>query len=284
MMYKEIINKAFLFYNIDEIYKDKCFELADKINQNKKFVEYIQVLYKKLYCEEFSKVKELWKTKNISELFSVDVDPFVTNIMLLLGYQIHEDNMKKLNFDESQISIQKRRVKECFENDLKIRNYDGIRISQLLWAIYFIRGKIIEIGCLQFEYENENNIKIHIPRNTNLDILEVKKSIVDSVIKIEKVFKIKKFKYICKSWLISNQINKIMDRNTNISNFYNLFDVVDGDNCINDILNFVYNIDRCDNCHLLQENTILQRKIKQKLINGEVFYLGLGTLKFDNLK
>lgn len=75
-----------------------------------------------------------------------------------------------------------------------------------------------------------------------------------------------------------------MDRNTNISNFYNLFDVVDGDNCINYILNFVYNIDRCDNYHLLQENTILQRKIKQKLINGEVFYLGLGTLKFDNLK
>lgn len=163
-----------------------------------------EFFYKKLYCEEFSKVKELWKTKNISELFSVDVDLFVTNIMLLLGYQIHEDNMKKLNFDESQISIQKRRVKECFENDLKIRNYDGIRISQLLWAIYFIRGKIIEIGCLQFEYENENNIKIHIPRNINLDILEVKKSIVDSVIKIEKVFKIKKFKYICKSWLISN--------------------------------------------------------------------------------
>lgn len=43
MMYKEIINKAFLFYNIDEIYKDKCFELSDKINQNKKFFECIRV-------------------------------------------------------------------------------------------------------------------------------------------------------------------------------------------------------------------------------------------------
>ena len=62
-----------------------------------------------------------------------------------------------------------------------------------------------------------------------------------------------------------------------------LFDVIDGEDCIKDILNFVYNIDKCDNYNLLQENTMLQKLIKKKLMNGNKFYLGLGILNNNNL-
>lgn len=281
MMYKKIINKAFDFYNIDEIYKDKCFELLNKLNKND--YKSFKKICKKLYYEDFNEVKKLWNIKNINELFESNVDLFVTNVILLVGYRLHKKNMKKLKFDNEQINIQKRRVKECFENDLTVRKYDGIRVSQLLWAVYFIRGKIIEIGCLQFGYEDENKVKIHIPKNTNLNIIEVKKSIDKSRIEIEKIFKIKEFKYICNSWLISNQIYSILDNNTNISKFHDLFDVIDGEDCIKDILNFVYNIDKCDNYNLLQENTMLQKLIRKKLMNGNKFYLGLGILNNNNL-
>lgn len=281
MTYIKMINEAFTFYNIDDRYKNKCYELLNKVFHNENFYKSFKRLYKKLYYGKFDKVGALWKFKDINELFKTDIDPFLTNIMLLLGYQIHKNNIKKLNLDKNQVNIQKRRVKECFENDLIIRNYDGIRMSQMLWATYFIRGKIIEIGCLQFEYEDKKNIKIHIPKNTNLDILEVKKSIAKSKREIEKIFKINEFKYICNSWLISNQIYNIVDKNTNISNFHNLFEIADGEDCINDILNFVYGIDKCDDYSSLQENTTLQRAIKQKLINGEKFYTGLGTLKYN---
>lgn len=281
MMYKKIINKAFDFYNIDEIYKDKCFELLNKLNKND--YKSFKKICKKLYYEDFNEVKKLWNIKNINELFESNVDLFVTNVILLVGYRLHKKNMKKLKFDNEQINIQKRRVKECFESDLTVRKYDGIRVSQLLWAVYFIRGKIIEIGCLQFGYEDESKVKIHIPKNTNLNIIEVQKSIDKSRIEIEKIFKIKEFKYICNSWLISNQIYSILDNNTNISKFHDLFDVIDGEDCIKDILNFVYNIDKCDNYNLLQENTMLQKLIKKKLMNGNKFYLGLGILNNNNL-
>lgn len=281
MMYKKIINKAFDFYNIDEIYKDKCFELLNKLNKND--YKSFKKICKKLYYEDFNEVKKLWNIKNINELFESNVDLFVTNVILLVGYRLHKKNMKKLKFDNEQINIQKRRVKECFGSDLTVRKYDGIRVSQLLWAVYFIRGKIIEIGCLQFGYEDESKVKIHIPKNTNLNIIEVQKSIDKSRIEIEKIFKIKEFKYICNSWLISNQIYSILDNNTNISKFHDLFDVIDGEDCIKDILNFVYNIDKCDNYNLLQENTMLQKLIKKKLMNGNKFYLGLGILNNNNL-
>ena len=96
---------------------------------------------------------------------------------------------------------------------------------------------------------------------------------------MKKIYSIKNFKYICNSWLLSKQIYEIIDRNSNISKFYDLFDVTEGEECINDILNFVYGMDQCEDYSLLSENTTLQKKIKMQLLNENKFYLGMGVLK-----
>lgn len=96
---------------------------------------------------------------------------------------------------------------------------------------------------------------------------------------MEQIYAIKNFKYICNSWLLSKQIYEIIDENSNISKFYNLFDTTEGEECINDILNFVYGIDKCEDYSLLPTNTSLQSNIKNELLNGKIFYLGLGVLK-----
>lgn len=46
-------------------------------------------------------------------------------------------------------------------------------------------------------------------------------------------------------------------------------------------MNFVYGINKCSDYKKLSEETILQKKIKEQLLNGEKFYLGLGVLKQD---
>lgn len=281
MIDKSIINEAINFYNIDLQYKDKCYNSIEEIDKNEKLKLEFFNLYKKLYTEEFEKIKQLWKYKDVNELFCRSTNPFLTNIMILLGYNYHIENMKKHNFDDIQINIHKKRVKECFENDLKIRKRNGIRISQMLWAIYFIRAKIIEIGSLQFECDSKFDlvVKIHIPRNTNLNIFKVKESIKKSRTEIKKIYSIEDFEYKCNSWLLSNQIYEIIDKNSNISKFHDLFNIIEGEECINDILNFVYEVDRREDYSLLTTNTTLQRKIKDQLLNGKIFYLGLGVLK-----
>ena len=277
------IDNAFKFYNIDEKYKNRCYECIKKINNNDHYKKVFNNVYKKLYCGDFKEIKELWSIKNIDELFISNTDPFCTNIMVLLGFKIHKNNIEKIKLDNNQISIHKKRVKECFENDLENRDYKGIRISQMLWSIYFIRTRIIEVGRLQYEYtvndDNKTIIKIHIPRGNKLDILSVKKSLSDSKEQLKKVFNINNYEYICNSWLLSNQIYEVIGKDTNISKFHELFNVKDGENCINDILNFVYELGECDNYSLLPENTILQKKVKEQLLNKKTFYLGLGILK-----
>lgn len=279
MIDKNIIDEALNFYNIDLQYRDKCYDCVEEINTKEKLSLAFSNLYRKLYILEFIKIKDLWQYKDIDELFDDNINPFVTNIMILLGFNYHRENIQQYNLDVTQIDIHKKRVKECFESDLKIRKRNGIRISQMLWAVYFIRMRIIEIGSLQFEYDSNLVVKIHIPRNTNLNVSVIKESIKKATFELKQIYSINNFKYICNSWLLSKQINKIMDKNSNISKFNDLFDVTEGEECINDILNFVYGIDRCEDYSLLSTNTTLQSNIKNELLNGKIFYLGVGVLK-----
>lgn len=113
-----------------------------------------------------------------------------------------------------------------------------------------------------------------------MDISSVIKSIDDSKQEIEKVFKVSNCEYICNSWLLSNQIHELVNKDTNIYKLQELFNVEDGENCINDILNFVYEIGKCDDYSLLPEYTKLQKRIKEQLLKGKEFYLGLGGLRW----
>ncbi len=136
---------------------------------------------------------------------------------------------------------------------------------------------------ITYEYEETKNdisiIKLHIPKGKNLDLTEMIYSIKESKNKIKQIFKLDKIKYICNSWLLSNQVYNILDKNSNIYFFHNLFDGQDGKDCVNDIMNFVYRTNNCNNYKELPESTILQKRIKEKLLNNQKFYLEVGVLK-----
>ena len=204
--------------------------------------------------------------------------PYITNLLLLNGYKIHKQNIEKLKFDDEEIRIHKLRVREALINDIEIRNYNGIRVSQMLWGTYFTNVKVIEIGRLQYE-KCENNIKIHIPAIGKLDIDKVIESLKKSRLYIKKYFNIKNYNYYCDSWLLSEQIHGIVNKNSNIYKFYELFKIVDGESCVEDILNFVYQLLEIDDYKKLQENTTLQKSIKEYLLKGNDIKIGKGILK-----
>ena len=278
-MKMKTIDEALEFYDIDKKYKKVCYQCVEDINKNFDASKLLEKIVIKLFKDDFTTIKKLWKFENINDLLGENINSFITNLIILLGYNFHRINMNELKFDNEQISIHKKRVKECFESDLKNRTYKAIRLSQMLWAIYFIRGRIIEIGNLQFEYDSDDIIKIHIPKNTDFDISKSKESIKQSKEIIKNTFRINDFKYVCNSWLLSNQIYEMIDKNTNISKFHDLFKVKDGEDCEKDILNFVYRLDKCDDYSLLETDTTLQLQIKNYLKSGKKIYLGLGVLK-----
>lgn len=158
------------------------------------------------------------------------------------------------NYSNIQKEMYRRRVTEALTNDIYVRELESIRISQMIWAAYFINTKLIEVGRLQYE-KCENHIKIHIPSGEKLEIEKVFNSIKESKLEIEKYFDMRNAEYRCDSWLLSNQINDIIDSNSNIAKFYNLFEVQDGPDAKKDILNFVFNMQECDDYNNLLEDT-----------------------------
>ncbi len=277
---KEKIKEALDYYLIkDADYQEKCNICIDEIIRQKNIYIKTKEIYEILYTDETGKFKELWNEKDINILFGQKVNPFITNILLLLGFEYHIKNIKKYDFDDEQIKKQKQRIKECLLNDIVNKHYDGIRISQMLWGTYFINGRLIECGRLQFEPTSNDKVKIHIPAGNKLDIKDVKDSIETSRKLIKKYYNIENPKYICESWLLSKEISEMLDENSNIRKFQELFDIQSSENGIDDVLNFVFNLKKCDNYNELSEVTRLQKNIKEFLKSNKTIYDGYGELK-----
>lgn len=277
---KEKIKEALDYYLIkDTDYQEKCNICIDEIIRQKNIYIKAKEIYEILYTDETGKFKELWNEKDINILFGQKVNPFITNILLLLGFEYHIKNIKKYDFDDEQIKKQKQRIKECLLNDIVNKHYDGIRISQMLWGTYFINGRLIECGRLQFEPTSNDKVKIHIPAGNKLDIKDVKDSIENSRKLIKKYYNIENPKYICESWLLSKEISEMLDENSNIRKFQELFDIQSSENGIDDVLNFVFNLKKCDNYNELSEVTRLQKNIKEFLKSNKTIYDGYGELK-----
>ena len=280
---KENIEKALIFYNINiKDYKDKCYKCLDDINKNKELKTKLYNVLKLLYGNESEQLELFWKESDLNRFLGESYNKFIHNIILLSGYKIHEKNMSKYNFDTYQVLVHKNRVRECLTNDIYNRKLEEIRLSQLVWGIYFIKIKLIEVGRLQYEYCNNKKgkyIKIHIPKGDKLLYNEVLNSIKNSKKEIKKYFEIENYEYYCESWLLSKEITKLLENNSNIAKFQQLFDITEGKDAIKDILNFVYDLQQIDSYYDLPEGTSLQSKIKDLLINGKEIHIGIGKLK-----
>ena len=242
----------------------------------------INYVLKLVYSNESKQLELLWNENDFSKFFGETYNKFIHNIILLSGYKIHEENMNKYNFDKYQVLSHKNRVRECLTNDIYNRKLEEIRLSQLVWGIYFIKIKLIEVGRLQYEYCNNKKgkyIKIHIPKGDKLLYNEVLDSIKNSKKEIKKYFEIENYEYYCESWLLSKEITKLLDSNSNIAKFQQLFDITEGKDAIKDILNFVFDLQQIDSYYDLPEGTSLQSKIKDLLINEKEIHIGIGKLK-----
>lgn len=292
---KQEITNALEFYNItDEKYIKKCYECLQNTLQDSILITKFNDIHKLLFFDglDRSEIKQLWQTNNLYELFGENCHPFITNLILLSGYKLHQNNMDKFLLDEHQRSIHIKRVSESLTKDIYEKNLDGIRISQMLWGAYFVNVKIIEVGRLQYELcsynpinENisENCVKIHIPKGNKLDIQDVLYSLKNSKQYIKEYFNLNNTNYYCVSWLLSEELHKIINDNSNIYKFYNLFDITPGTDATKDILNFVFGSRDITDYSTLPETTSLQTKLKQMLISNHQINLGIGTLKQEYL-
>lgn len=292
---KQDITNALALYNItDEQYITKCYKCLDSILKDTILISRFNELYELLYFTglDRAEIKKMWSTKNLQDLFKSDCNPFITNLLLLSGYNLHIQNMERYNLDNEQKDIHIKRVYESLTRDIYEKRLPGIRISQMLWGAYFVNVKIIQVGRLQYEQCNYNPmdetihekcVKIHIPKGDRLDIQDVKDSLKNSKYYIKKYFDLDNYNYYCSSWLLSKELHEIVDVTSNIYKFYNLFDITPSSSATSDILNFVFDSKDITEYTNLPDDTSLQKKLKEMLISNKEINLGIGKVKQDYL-
>lgn len=292
---KKYADEVLSYYKLEDInFRKKYLETIDMINSN----IYLKVLcylwHYILYIDDSGLYKDVWNWKETKELFKEVGNHMMPVIALLSGYEIHLKNMKNRKFDQEQTQEQIKNINQCCTMDKQRFDIDGIRFSQMIWGSYFMNGRLIQVGRLQYEFDEEvpESVKefkdgsymyIHIPKGESLNIDEVNTSIKNAKEKIEKFYpeiEISKLQFYTNTWLLSNELDNILDENSNIIKFKNKFDIIEQTENTEDFLNFVfqekgYNI----NYEKLKEETILQRKLKEYLLENKKLHIGLGILK-----
>lgn len=274
--FRNILN----FYNFEVDLKE-VFEDVWHLVYNDENLSFLVYLWYYILYEVKMDKRNKWNTK--LSYFKNHGSLYMPMVAFLMGYKYHQEIME--NYDLEQVNIQKKIIREICLADYK--NYDiwGMRFSSMEWGSRFIRGQIVQIGILQYEYkknfgDTEDVIFIHIPRIKLFN----KENIDYSLINRDKVFSYferkRDIKFVCESWLLSPDVKNILDINSSILYFQSFFNIVKVKENNSDFLKFVFNdpLEIKDyNC--LDENTRLQKVLKSKLLNNEKLRIGLGILK-----
>lgn len=289
-------DEIFEFYNFDKSFKTRLYKELDLLKRDNKLNYICYIMYYILYYADIKNYYNIWSWKSTNSTFKKHGSYMIPVVSLLCGHEFHIKNMSLRCFDEEQIKIQKYNINLTCTSDKKRHNIDGIRFSQMIWGSFFMKGNIIQIGRLQYEIGVKNFSKldkyfdtkkeyvyIHIPRDKDLNKIDVEQSIKSSKYYIKKYYSDinpENLIYYTQSWLLSPEVKAILPNSSNIVKFQNMFNIIECEECINDFLNFVFDeVINDTRYEKLVENTLLQKKLKQYLLDGKKLHLGIGILK-----
>lgn len=168
------------------------------------------------------------------------------------------------------------------------RKYGVYGLKEAWWVALSVKMKLFRLGRLQFEpmvtteeLKGENSVlrsgtsvlNVHIPSGEKLDIEECKKSFA----RAEEFFGDTYDAYICDSWLLDPALKEILPSQSNIVRFQNLFEIAKIHNLYPQGEERVF-LDIREDKENYPEKTLLQKKAKEYILNGNDLKIGIGFI------
>lgn len=137
------------------------------------------------------------------------------------------------------------------------------------WAYRQLNMTIFRLGALEFEFsvsQKELTIGIHIPSDTDFREESINESFHLCRKFIEKHrSEFTEAQFTCHSWLLSPYLKFILEENTNIIRFQNLFDITNVYENEMQYMDYIFHADARTPLQDLRENTSLQKGVKELL-------------------
>lgn len=225
--------------------------------------------------------------------FAQHGSPVICAVALLSAQAFHKETIARLNYDEEQILIHKKGIRNCWVREHEVFGIDGTSFALLAWGSYYLRGNLVTIGRLQFEYgvkaaapehfpvKDANYVWLHVPAGKG-DL--TKEAIIQSICLAEESLHRyfpslpdKPNIYCINSWLLSPQLPQLLPPDSNILKFQRLFTVTDYYEGASSFLINIFHIkNRSVDYALLPEDTRLQRGVKAYLLQNKPLENGVG--------
>ena len=138
---------------------------------------------------------------------------------------------------------------------------------------------LFRIGELEYEIKPDKKIDIHIPSDALFTPEKVDKSLEMAKKFFNKYYpELINLEFYCHSWLLDQQLEIMLDKDSNIISFQKRFDILDDGEPDQSVIQWVFHTVSTD-YQSLPENTTLQRNMKKHLISGGVIRSTSGKLK-----
>lgn len=163
----------------------------------------------------------------------------------------------------------------CIRGNKKLTGYPGIRIY-LTWLALYARREIYHINNFSFQlekkYEGKDVISVHIPSGIDLSTENVLRDFACAETFFKTYFPERRFEgFICHSWMMNPELEKIMGRKTKVSQFGDLFKRYEIETAGAGVYRFVFHQATPVDPKTLSENTSMQKAIKRYLLEGNIF-------------
>ena len=150
------------------------------------------------------------------------------------------------------------------------------------WTVRQAGGHLFRIGELEYEIkllENKKVIGLHIPSFSDFSKEAVDRSFEEAKLFFEKYFpEVSECEWICRSWLLDNQLQNMLSSNSNIVQFQKRFEILDEGEMDIECINWIFQCQITD-YEKLPEKTSLQRNVKKHLLEGGVIRNSFGRIK-----
>lgn len=234
------------------------------------YEKFVPLLNDKLKsCETFEKLSDIYKT---------DVYNFHILSIYLLSAHKALDKYIELGIDE-KIFVDTMKCFTRFIDECYVKN-GKYYFDRAFWTYRQTNMSLFRIGVLEYEFADDEKISIHIPSDSKLSNEELNKSIADFKQFLSKFYPEKMNCEIrCNSWLLSPCLIKYLPEESNILLFQSFFEIISNDPIPLDIYEWVFKCGKETPVEDLREETSLQKKLKNALLNGEKIGTGYGILK-----
>ena len=252
-----------------------------------------------LYYAPMAQFRSVWSWGKYAEggVPGGHATPVTCVVALLAGQPIHARTIAERGYDASQIAGHKRGVRGVWVGEHESKGVDGVRFTLMIWGAYFVRGILVRIGRLQYEYgvkdfptfsqtvpEGTPIVALHIPAGQPLDAGEVEQSLALARKTLGQYFPGvdgARAAFFTHTWLLSPQLAEMLPPESNIMKFQKLFKIFSTADGTRSFLDFLFKETRAPGTfdyNELAENSSLQRAVKRRLLAGLPLELASGYI------